>query len=106
MPKKLDIALDELNRRWRRIFKTLRGGGEVSTSMRLRTEGVMEAVVALGLASETELQDALELCYRESFDDALPQDWRELFPFPQVPGFGLRAPVYPSTRDQVPGQGR
>lgn len=99
MPKKSDIALVDLDRRWRGIFETLQAGGEVSPSRRLRTEGVMEAVVALGLASESELQEALEACYRECIGEALPRDWRELFPFPQVPGFGQRAPVYPSTSD-------
>lgn len=106
MPKNRDIALADLDRRWRRIFEALRAGGEVSPSLRLRTEGVMEAVVALGLASEAELQEALESCYRECSGEALPRDWRELFPFPQIPGFGQRAPVYPSTCDEVPGEGR
>lgn len=99
MPKNLDIALVELDRRWRTIFETLEAGGEVSPSLRLRTEGVMEAVVALGLTSEAALQEAMASCYSECFGEALPGDWRELFPFPQVPGFGRRAPVYPSTRD-------
>jgi hypothetical protein len=59
----------------------------------------MEALVLLGLASESAVQDALEQCYRETFGEALRRDWRELFPFPQIPGFGQRAPVVPSTPD-------
>jgi hypothetical protein len=99
MPKNTEFALAELERRWRGIFTTLAAGGEVAPAERLRTEGFMEALVTLGLASEPALQSALESCYLECFGEALPQDWRTLFPFPQVPGFGLRAPVYPSTSD-------
>ena len=98
MPKK-EEALEELNRRWRFIFSTLEGGGEVPPSLRLRTEGIMESLVLLELATEMELQEAMETCYRDCYREGLPADWRALFPFPQVPGFGQRAPVYPSTSD-------
>lgn len=98
MPKNQQ-ALEELERRWRFIFSNLESGGEVAPTDRLRTEGMMEAVVLLNLLTEEELQDALELCYRECFGESLRDDWRALFPFPQVPGFGQRAPVYPSTSD-------
>ena len=99
MPKKTEFALAELERRWRLVFDTLAAGGEVPPSVRLRTEGYMEAVVALGLASEAALQDRLEACYLGCFGEAPQPEWRRLFPFPQVPGFGERAPVYPSTSD-------
>ncbi|MDJ0879254.1 MAG: hypothetical protein QNI86_11625 [Halieaceae bacterium] len=59
----------------------------------------MEAVVALELATEESLQVELEQRYLDAFGESLPEDWRELFPFPQVPGFGRRAPVYPSTSE-------
>jgi len=98
MPKKRE-ALEELNRRWTIIFSTLAGGGEVAPSLRLRTEGMMESLVLLDLATDVELQQAMEACYRDCYGESLPADWRELFPFPQVPGFGQRAPVYPSTSD-------
>lgn len=99
MPKNTEFALAELERRWRRIFGALAAGGEVPPSTRLRTEGFMEALVALDLASEAALQQRLEACYLDCFGEAPARDWRDLFPFPQVPGFGQRAPVYPSTRD-------
>jgi hypothetical protein len=99
MPKKADYALAELERRWRSIFETLASGGEVPPAARLRTEGYMQALVALELATEEALTGALESCYRECFGEALQPGWRELQPFPEVPGFGRRAPVYPSTSD-------
>ena len=99
MPKIHEQALAELEQRWQLIFQRLAGGSEVPPTQRLRAEGFMEALVALGLATESDLQAALERHYRDAFGEPLPGDWRELFPFPQVPGFGQRAPVYPSTSD-------
>jgi hypothetical protein len=99
------VGLRELERRWRHIFATLHAGGEVSPGMRLRTEGMMEMLVLLGLSSSQELQLAMAACYGEEFGTSLEQawglQWRELFPFPQIPGFGQRAPVYPSTHDEA-----
>jgi hypothetical protein len=99
MAKSRDDALAELEERWRRMFSTLHAGGEVPPTLRLRTEGLMEALVLLELASIDELQAALARCYAESYGSPPRDDWRELFPFPQIPGFGQRAPVYPSTRE-------
>ena len=99
MPKNPEHAWVELQGRWRRIFSTLRDGGEIPPSQRLRAEGFMEAVALLELSTEAAIQDALEQCYRETFGEPLPSDWRDLFPFPQIPGFGQRAPVFPSTPD-------
>ena len=59
----------------------------------------MEAVVLLEIADSAELQESLAAVYASCFDEPLPADWRDIFPFPQIPGFGLRAPVYPSTSD-------
>jgi hypothetical protein len=98
MPKKRAL-LEELENRWRLIFSRLVDGGEVPPTLRLRAEGLMEALVLLELATEEELQFAMAACYADYYSAALPVDWRELFPFPQIPGHGLRAPVYPSTRE-------
>ena len=72
-------------------------------TLRLRAEGMMEAVVLLGLASREELVEAMDRCYRVAFGrdmvEDFDQDWREFYPFPQIPAVGRRAPVYPSTRD-------
>ena len=99
MPKIESLALAQLESRWREMFSALEGGGEVPPGRRLRTEGYMEALVELGLADQSSLQDAMASCYRECYGEPLQEDWRELFPFPQVPGFGRRAPVFPSTSD-------
>lgn len=99
MPKKSELAWAELESRWYDIFSTLQNGGEVPPARRLRCEGLMEALVLLGIASAEDLQGALERCYETCYDEPLQDDWRELFPFPQIPGFGQRAPVYPSTSD-------
>jgi hypothetical protein len=98
MPKKQQ-PLEQLEQRWRNIFGSLAAGGEVPPARRLRTEGMMEALVMLELTTEAELQEAMAVCYEACFKEALQSDWRELFPFPQIPGFGQRAPVYPSTGD-------
>jgi hypothetical protein len=60
---------------------------------------MMQLLVVLEMATVEQLQAALAECYFECYQRALPADWRELFPFPQIPGFGVRAPVYPSTHD-------
>lgn len=98
MPKK-ERLLEELENRWRSIFSRLQAGENVSPSLRLRAEGLMEAAVLLELATEDELQSAMASCYADYYDTPLPGEWRELFPFPQIPGCGRRAPVYPSTHD-------
>ena len=85
MPKNESLALARLESRWREIFSALADGGEVP--------------VELGLADERRLQDAMAACYRDCYGEMLQEDWRDLFPFPQVPGFGQRAPVFPSTSD-------
>jgi hypothetical protein len=99
MSDKKEFALQYLRRSWREIFTTLHEGGEVPPSQRLRAEGMMQLLVVLEMAAAAELQTALAVCYQQCYGQELPQDWIDLFPFPQIPGFGLRAPVYPSTSD-------
>jgi len=95
--------LDELEKRWRAMFADLAGGDDVAPGRRLRAEGMMEAAVLLQLAPEEELDRALGRCFRAAFGHGLDAefgaDWREFYPFPQIPAVGRRAPVYPSTRD-------
>ena len=96
MPIHAKAALEQLRQRWRAIFDALAGGGEVPPAQRLRAEGMMETLVLLELATAEELQEAMAEVYETSYGEPLPPDWQDLFPFPQVPGFGRRAPVYPS----------
>jgi hypothetical protein len=97
-PKK-ELALEHLLARWHAIFTCLQQGGEVPPSQRLRAEGMMQILVELEMASAQQLQAAMAACYLRCYGQALPADWADLFPFPQIPGFGVRAPVYPSTHD-------
>tara|TARA_R110001599_G_scaffold353885_1_gene602468 strand:- start:38599 stop:38898 length:300 start_codon:yes stop_codon:yes gene_type:complete len=93
----------ELKQRWTAMFTALATGDDVPPSMRLRTEGMMESALLLGQASIEELDRAMNRCYHGAFNTSITEDfgvdWREFYPFPQIPAMGLRAPVYPSTND-------
>ena len=95
--------LQELHNRWQAIFSQLHEGSDVPPAQRLRTEGVMESAHSLGLLSIDEIQAEMAQVYLtvcgRSFEQALGEDWQQLYPFPQVPGYGVRAPVYLSTSD-------
>ena len=99
----MDRLETELEARWSNMFGALAAGEDVSPALRLRAEGIMEAAVLLGLASQEELLEAMDHCYRAAFGHDIVkdfgQDWREFYPFPQIPAVGRRAPVYPSTHD-------
>ena len=95
--------LEELKTRWKTMFTALAAGDDVPPSLRLRTEGLMEAALLTGSASAEEVDANMDDCYRQAFGQSLAgdfgEDWRGFYPFPQIPAVGLRAPVYPSTRD-------
>ena len=95
--------LEEVNVRWRQMFSQLHGGGDVPPGQRLRTEGMMEALVLLGELASEDLQGRMDKAYVEVTGRTLAEDfeddWQEFYPFPQIPAVGLRAPVYPSTAD-------
>jgi hypothetical protein len=98
-----DPLLLELERRWQHMFSALAAAADVAPSSRLRAEGLMEAAVLAGLSSEEELTRQMDRCYQQATGESLAQrfgaDWRDFFPFPQIPAMMQRAPVYPSTRD-------
>jgi len=93
----------ELQRRWRRIFKALAAGNDVAPSQRLRTEGIMEALLLTGDTGEAEINQLMDDCFRECYGTDLQQsfgaDWQQFYPFPQIPAVMNRAPVYPSIGD-------
>lgn len=95
--------LSELEARWEAIYQRLATGEDVPPALRLRTEGLMEAAVLAGLESAEALQLRMAARYRELLGRELAadwgDDWRDFFAFPQIPGFGRRAPVWPTTRD-------
>ena len=93
----------ELEQRWKSMFSALANGDDVPPGQRLRTEGMMEAAVLLGIATPAALVASMDRCYHVAFGRGLNEefgaDWQEFFPFPQIPAMAKRAPVYPSTRD-------
>jgi hypothetical protein len=99
----MSALINELTSRWRQIFIALSVGEDVSPGFRLRTEGIMEAVILLDEGSPEELQALMDSAYSEVFGVGLAKnlgaDWQEFFAFPQIPAMAIRAPVYPSTRD-------
>ena len=92
-----------LRKRWLTAFAQLNEGEDWPPGSRMRTEGMMEAVVLLQPDSRERLITAMDECYREIFDcgldDAFGKDWQQFYPFPQIPAMMRRAPVYPSTSD-------
>ena len=99
----MQILENELEQRWRVMFAALVNGDDVPPSQRLRAEGMMEAVVLLGIATVDELLQSMNHCYQDAFEQGIAEvfgdDWQELFPFPQIPAMARRAPVYPSTHE-------
>lgn len=96
-------ALAELQGRFTAMYEALSCGADVPPAQRLRTEGMMETLVLLEITTQAALHELMEKHFRQAYGVSLQQEWgdewRELFPFPQIPGFGQRAPVVPSTRD-------
>ena len=99
----MSALMDEVTRRWNELFCQLAAGDDAPPSQRLRLEGLMEALVITGECAPAEVQAAMEQCYREAFGHgfarAVGENWSSLHPFPQIPAFMQRAPVYPSTSD-------
>jgi hypothetical protein len=93
----------ELHQRWRKMFGALASGDDVPPGERLRAEGLMEASVLTGEASASSLQAAMAIIYLEVFECSMESrfgaQWRDFFPFPQIPAMANRAPVYPSTAE-------
>ncbi len=90
-----------LRERLLELYRAAAAGEDVPPAPRLRAEGMMETLRMLGIASEAQLAAELAAAYREALGRELAVDWgenwRERFPFPQLPLFTARAPVYPST---------
>jgi hypothetical protein len=97
--------MDTIDQRLQALLSQLCAGLDAPPGQRLRLEGLMEAAVLTGSASEGELRSLLEARYREAFERTLEEDlgegWEFFFPFPQIPAMARRAPVFPSTRDDL-----
>ncbi|MAL93508.1 hypothetical protein [Haliea atlantica] len=101
----MSALIEELEGRWKEIYGRLAAGEDAPPTLRLRAEGLMEAVVLAGHASPEQLQSRLAAQYRQTFGHELAtawgEDWPAFFPFPQIPGFGRRAPVWPTSSDSL-----
>lgn len=99
----MQVLIEELTRRWRQMFDALAAGDDLPPGSRLRAEGMMESLLLLGSSGEAELDAAMDACYQAAFGRSLAadfgEDWREFYPFPQIPAVARRAPVFPSTSD-------
>lgn len=99
----MNALLTELESRWQKQFSALAAGSDVAPSLRLRTEGLMEAAILSRAASAEQLSTQMAASYLEAFGRSLAQDfgsdWQDFFPFPQIPAMARRAPVYRSTKD-------
>ncbi len=99
----MQLLMQELESRWRGMFNALAAGHDLPPGIRLRAEGLMEAVALLGETTQAEVDERMGACYREAFGRSLAEDfdadWRDFYPFPQIPAVAARAPVFPSTRD-------
>jgi hypothetical protein len=97
------VLIEELKSRWQQMFDALAAGDDLPPGVRLRAEGLMEAALLVGEATEAEIDATMGVCYRQAFGRDLAaefgDDWREFHPFPQIPAMARRAPVFPSTRD-------
>jgi len=97
--------MDTIDRRLQTLLSQLCAGLDAPPGQRLRLEGLMEAAVLTDIASAAELRSLLEVRYREAFgrtlEDDLGEGWEFFFPFPQIPAMARRAPVFPSTRDDL-----
>lgn len=98
------ILLEELIQRWSHMFTALGSGDHLPPSVLLRTEGMMEALALVATdLSPAAIDVEMNRCYAQALgrtlEEEFGEDWREFYPFPQIPAVGRRAPVYPSTKD-------
>ncbi len=93
----------EIQARLAKMFASLAAGDDVPPALRLRAEGLMEAAVLVGESTAPELDELMDSCYLAAFESTIVSDfgddWRDFYPFPQIPAMGRRAPVYPSTTE-------
>jgi len=92
-----------IEQRWLSQFQALANGEDVAPGQRLRLEGLMEAAVLVGEIESQQLEQAMLAVYEDCFGRSVAQDygedWKTLFPFPQIPAMAKRAPVIPTTKD-------
>ncbi|MBM70981.1 MAG: hypothetical protein CME43_16065 [Haliea sp.] len=101
----VNTLLREIELRLDALFAQLAEGFDAPPAQRLRLEGLLEAAALLGIATQAELEAVLTERYCAAFSCSPAEDfgaqWQRLFPFPQIPAMQRRAPVVPSTSDDL-----
>ncbi len=99
----MDELLEAIENRLGAALSRLAAGGDLPPGHRYRLEGLLEAAVLTGAATEAELAALLrrlfEVHFRRPVEDSLWAGWKDLHPFPALPLYMARAPVSPSTSD-------
>ncbi|MDP4789622.1 MAG: hypothetical protein NWR64_06500 [Haliea sp.] len=101
----MNRLLKTIEQRLDALFLALAEGLDAPPGRRLRLEGLLEAAALLELASEESLSALLASRYEAAFARPVHadfgEDWQCLFPFPQIPAMQHRAPVVPTTADDL-----
>jgi len=93
----------ELEARWQTMLERAVAGDDLPPALRLRAEGLMEALVLAGAAEPAALTAAMAEAWEGAVGQPLAatlgEDWETVHPFPAIPFYQARAPVVPSTSD-------
>ena len=99
----MDAIREELEARWQAMLERAVAGDDLPPALRLRAEGLMEALALTGAAEPAALSAAMaeawERAVGEPLAATLGEDWETVHPFPAIPFYQARAPVVPSTSD-------
>lgn len=90
-----ETAMTLLEQKLLDIFAALQRGDDVAPARCYRTEGFAEALVALGVCSESAVAELIARCWKAVFGVEPPEHLAPL----SIPATMQRAPVYPSTSD-------
>jgi len=92
---------EELERRWQQLLERAAAGDDLPPALRLRAEGLMEALVLTGAEEPAALSAAMAEAWEQAMGEPLAatlgEDWETVHPFPAIPFYQARAPVVPST---------
>lgn len=101
----MDRLEAELRARWQAMLQRVRDGDDIPPSLRLRAEGLMEALVLAGARDPESLQAAMVEAWHDAIGEplatSLGEDWRRVHPFPAIPFYMARAPVVPGAGDDL-----